>query len=187
MQSVNSLAQHDRYLRARKICKAACLLLALCWSEMPLASSQELNSRTTSQSSPEVNLDQVGNTSLTLIHQADRLLADQQWEEAIEVVRGVVRTDGKRLIAVNAGKAKTEGPYYLTVQQYAQGWFASLGQRAPEALVRYRRQVDPLARRWFIEARKTGDRTLLQRIADELFASSYGDDALLLLGEYCLE
>ncbi len=187
MQSVNSLAQHDRYLRALKICMVACLLLALCWLKMPLANSQELNRRTTSQSSPEVNLDQVGNTSLTLIHQADRLLADQQWDEAIEVVRGVVRTDGNRLIAVNAGKAKTEGPYYLTVQQYAQGWFASLGQRAPEALVRYRRQVDPLARRWFIEARKTGDRTLLQRIADELFASSYGDDALLLLGEYCLE
>ena len=187
MRSVNSLAQRHRYRHAQRIRMAACFLLALCGLEMSVASSQELNSRTTSQSSPEVSLDRLGNTSLTLIRQSARLLADQQWDEAIEVVRGIVRTDGNRLIAVNPGKATTRGQYYLTVQQYAQGWFASLGQRAPEALVRYRRQVDPLARRWFIEARKTGDRALLQRIVDELFASSYGDDALLLLGEYCLE
>ncbi|HIA19825.1 MAG TPA: hypothetical protein EYN70_10485, partial [Planctomycetaceae bacterium] len=140
-----------------------------------------------SESSPEVHLNQLSNTSLTLIRQASRLLANQQWEEAIEAVRGIVRTEGDRLIAVNAESAGGEGRHYLTVQQYAQGWFAALAERSPEALVLYRRQVDPLARRWYREAVSSHDQELLQRLVDELFASSYGDDALLLLGEYRLE
>lgn len=145
---------------------------------------QELSAGVPSQSSPDVHLNQLSNTSLTLIRQAARLLDDQQWEEAIEVVRGIVRSDGSKLIALDA---EDDGRHYLTVQQYAQGWFGSLAERAPEALALYRRQVDPLAQRWYLQAVARHDAVLLQRIVDELFASSYGDDALLLLGEYSLE
>ena len=187
MRLLTCFSQNSRQPREQKPWGMACFLL-ISFSLLPgFAQAQNLNAAVPAESSPDVQLNQLSNTSLTLIRQASRLLADSQWEEAIEALRGIVRSEGPKLIAVDAETAGGAGRHYLTVQRYAQGWFAALNERAPEALVRYRRQVDPLARRWFTEARATHDRRLLERIVDELFASSYGDDALLLLGEYRLE
>lgn len=187
MQLVALFSHRNRQARERKRFVLACFLWINFALLANLATAQDLNDGKAAASSPDVQLNQVSNTSLTLIRQASRLLEDSQWEEAIDAVRGIVRNEGSRLIAVDAVTIGGVGRHYLTVQQYAQSWFAALHKRAPEALVQYRRQVDPLARRWYSEARAKHDRRLLERIVDELFASSYGDDALLLLGEYCLE
>jgi len=187
MQLVAFFSHRSRWATKRE----RFLLAGLMWISFALsanfASAQDLNDSASAESSFNVQLNQISNTSLTLIRQASRLLDDSQWEEAIDVVRGVVRNEGSRLIAVDAGTIGGVGRHYLAVRQYAQSWFAALHERAPEGLVHYRRQVDPLARRWYSEARAQHDPRLLERIVDELFASSYGDDALLLLGEYRLE
>lgn len=187
MRLVTCFSQGSRQPRGGKPRAVACFLLLSFALLADDSYGQNLNVAAPGQSSPDVQLNLLSNTSLTLIRQASRLLADAQWEEAIEALRRIVRNEGSKLIAVNAETAGRAGRHYLTVQQYAQGWFADLKQRAPEALVQYRRQVDPLARRWYTEARAKHDRRLLERIVDELLASSYGDDALLLLGEYRLE
>ena len=52
-----------------------------------------------------------------------------------------------------------------------------------EALERHRRRVDPLARRWW----ESGTEVDLRRIVDRAFHSSFGDDALLKLGDLAWE
>ena len=57
----------------------------------------------------------------------------------------------------------------------------------PEGLEAYRRRVDSIAERWFREGIERLDESLLRRVTNEMFASSYGDDALLALGELALQ
>ena len=61
-----------------------------------------------------------------------------------------------------------------------------LYRRSPEALEVYRTRVDPLAGRWYQEGVRNRDARLLRRVVDQMFASRYGDDALLRLGEMAL-
>ena len=62
-----------------------------------------------------------------------------------------------------------------------------LARLPAEALAAYRRRVDPLAERWYRDGVANRDEALLRRVVDELFCSSWGDDALLALGELALE
>lgn len=57
----------------------------------------------------------------------------------------------------------------------------------PESgLAAYRTRVDSLAAQWLEEGRTTADAKLLERVATELAASSWADDALWSLGELAL-
>ncbi len=55
-----------------------------------------------------------------------------------------------------------------------------------EALDLYRQRVDPMAQRWYEEGIAARDADLLARIVEEVFCSTWGDDALLALGELAL-
>ena len=67
---------------------------------------------------------------------------------------------------------------------YCQLQLASL---PAEALKLYRGRVDAAARKWFEEGVARRDRKLLENVVSQAFASSYGDKALLALGEIALE
>jgi outer membrane protein assembly factor BamB len=54
-------------------------------------------------------------------------------------------------------------------------------------LALYRAKTDAQARRWFEAAKKFRDEAALERLVRRAFLSSYGDDALLLLGELAWE
>ncbi len=58
---------------------------------------------------------------------------------------------------------------------------------ASEGLALYRQRVDPLAQTWYDEGLAARDGARLSELIDKLFCSSWGDDALLALGEIELE
>ena len=57
----------------------------------------------------------------------------------------------------------------------------------PEALKLYRKRVDPVAQKWYQQGLAERNGKWLQKIVDQAFASRYGDQALLALGEMALE
>lgn len=123
------------------------------------------------------------------LERAASLLASEQWDQAIETLRRVMEEDGERLIQLPdvGNRAETGYGHYVTVREFCHRQIGDLARAAPEALAIYRRRVDPLAKQWFEQARNRNDEKLFQRIVDELFNSSYGDDALLQLGDLALQ
>jgi outer membrane protein assembly factor BamB len=136
---------------------------------------------------PSVAVGEIDKRSQTEFVRADALLQDGQWEAAVAVVQAAAESAGNQLVRVpNSATADRLGfANYVTVRQQANHWFASLGSRAPEALAIYRRQVDPVAEHLYRDgiAAFDEDEDQLRRIVDEMFASTFGDDALLRLGE----
>jgi len=135
--------------------------------------------------SSAVSIDEIDNTAQAALLRAEALLDDGQWEEAVENIRRVMETSGSRLIRI--GGASHGFTRALPVGQYCQILLANLHERAPEALRIYRRQVDPLAGQRYADALAAREPRLLARIVDELFLSSFGDDASFWLGEFAFE
>lgn len=127
--------------------------------------------------SEAVGLDRANNAVLTQWERAKTLLTMRRWDEAIEILRQLMETSEGQLMAVGPRR-------YVGLGDWCQLQLASL---PPEALKLYRGQVDSTARRWYQRglARRDGD--WLQRVVDRAFASSYGDEALMALGEMALE
>ena len=57
----------------------------------------------------------------------------------------------------------------------------------PEALKLYRRRIDPVAKKWYDEGVAQRDAKLLGKVVRQAISSSYGDKALMALGEMQLE
>lgn len=100
-----------------------------------------------------------------------------QWEEAVPLLRQAADQHGDTWVPVGDGR-------YLPVQVCSEMLLSTL---PAEALADYRKRIDPQARRWFEEATATRDEDLLTKLVRQAFVSSYGDDALWLLGELAFE
>ncbi len=105
------------------------------------------------------------------------LLGDRQWDEAVEILRQLAESSEGKLLAVTNRR-------YVGVGDWCQLRLAAL---PPEALKRYRGRIDPLAKRWYDEGLAGRNRALLRNVVQQAFASSYGDRALMALGELALE
>ncbi|MGQ0633431.1 MAG: outer membrane protein assembly factor BamB family protein [Planctomycetaceae bacterium] len=105
------------------------------------------------------------------------LLAARQWDDGIDLVRQAALQHAGKLVATAPGR-------YVDVQTYCD---SALAQLPPEGLANYRRRTDPQARRWFEAARAVRDEAGLRKIVHRALLSSYGDDALFLLGELAFE
>ena len=123
-----------------------------------------------------VRVHQIDNRADKQLAGVKAFLDDQQWDEAVETLRQVMETQGDRAIAIVPGR-------YLSVRDYCHWRIASLPE---EALQLYRRRVDPLAQRWYEEGIAERDEAKLSRVADQMLMSSWGDQALLALGEMAL-
>jgi outer membrane protein assembly factor BamB len=121
------------------------------------------------------------------LENARQLLAQKEYDEAVEAIRRVLENDGGRLIPVHRDPKANDGvTWHVTVREYCHWRLASLAHEAPEALAAYRRLVDPLAERWLKEGREQHQLALLRRVVDEAWASRWGDDAALALGDEAL-
>jgi outer membrane protein assembly factor BamB len=161
----------------RGACKAAGLWTL--WLAFPLAlppacgqfppSPQEL--------SGSVNLDEADSAVRAHLERIKAYVADQQWDEAVETLRQVMENHGSKLVPLSRTR-------YINLTDYCHLQIASLPS---EALDLYRERVDPLAQKWYEEglAQRNADR--LADVVDKAFCSSWGDDALLALGEIELE
>ncbi len=127
--------------------------------------------------SDTVQLDRADNTVRSNLDRVGQYLADEQWEEAVETLLEVMEQSGGRLLGVTERR-------FVSVRDYCHLQLASL---PPEALRLYRSRVDPSARKWYEEGIRRRDRRLLEKVIEEAFASSWGDDALYALGEMALE
>lgn len=133
-----------------------------------------------------VQIDEIEASSRVHLERVQQFLDVRQWGEAVTALRRVMDQDGDRLIAVS-GMRDRPLVRYVPMRQYGQWFMSRWHETAPEALAQYRREIDPIARRWYEEGVERNDEQQLRNVVVNFFVSSSGDDALLQLGEYALE
>lgn len=111
------------------------------------------------------------------LEQARALTAARNWDEAIDIYRELAADSSGRVVALDDGR-------YVSLRTYCH---LQLARLPADGLAAYRRRVDATAQRWYQEGVTNRDERRLSRIADEMFCSSWGDDALMALGELALE
>ena len=107
------------------------------------------------------------------------LLADERWTEAIAILQDIAQSENKGLVRLKPGVAGGVSTY-LNVTTRCN---VLLSRIPAEGRKSYRNKFDPQAKRWFENWQRTRDPRELLRIVHQSFVSSYGDDALLALGE----
>ncbi len=102
---------------------------------------------------------------------------------AVEMIRDVINQSGGRLVNIT-GELKGVPPRFVSVREYCQ---LLLARMPPDALARYRRQVDPTCRVWLDSGLRDRDPKPLERLVDWELASSFADTALWFLGEWAIQ
>jgi len=111
------------------------------------------------------------------LEQARALTQAQSWQEAVAVLHELTSVPTNSVVPLDEHR-------YVSLRTFCHIQIARL---PAEGLAAYRRRVDPLAQQWFRQGVSEHNEKLLCRVVDELFCSSWGDDALLTLGELALE
>ena len=124
-----------------------------------------------------MQVDRADGTALAHLERANACLAEHQWDEAVETLRQVMENAEGKLLAVTPWR-------YVNLSDACQLQLAAL---PPEALKLYRRRIDPVAEKWYTEGLARRDAKLLDNVIQQAFASSWGDKALMALGEIRLE
>lgn len=106
------------------------------------------------------------------------ILAERRWGEAIDLLRQLTENHPELVVPV-VGIPASEHRYVNVVTACNQ----LLVQLPPEGRQLYRKQVDPVAARWFANWVQTGDEAKLRDILRHAYLSSSGDDALWALAE----
>jgi hypothetical protein len=126
-------------------------------------------------SAPRVDI--IAGATATRLEQARALAKDKRWDDAVDILRELAAERSDKVVDLGDGR-------YVSLQVACHLELALL---PAEGLAAYRRRVDPLAERWYRDGVAARDEELLRRVVDELFCSSWGDDALMALGELALE
>ncbi|MCA9177795.1 MAG: PQQ-binding-like beta-propeller repeat protein [Planctomycetales bacterium] len=127
----------------------------------------------------ELHVPLASNAIRTSLNRALNFLERGHHEEAVDLLIRLVESSGDPLVP------RVDQPGWIPVRRRCQQLLCSLPADS-EALRIYRRQVDPLARQWLEQGRE-GDNAALRHLAENLLASSYGDEALLALGDVALQ
>ncbi len=124
-----------------------------------------------------VELDRAEGAVLAQLERVKAFLADQKWDEAVDTLCQLMENSEGKLLGVTENR-------FVGLREYCQMQLASL---PPEALKLYRSRIDPVARKWYEDGVANHDPRLLRKVVEQAFASSWGDDALLALGDMALE
>ncbi|HEV3345114.1 MAG TPA: PQQ-binding-like beta-propeller repeat protein [Pirellulales bacterium] len=127
--------------------------------------------------SSAIQVDEADSATRTHLERVKASIANQQWEEAVDILRQVTESHAGKVLAVSPTR-------FVSVREYCHLQLASL---PAEALDLYRRRVDSQARRWYEQGLRERDANRLRDVVEQLFCSSWGDDALLALGDLALE
>jgi outer membrane protein assembly factor BamB len=123
-------------------------------------------------------------TAETLLRNASNQIKAQQWSEAIDLYLRVIKEHGESVALVPPSDRAEDAPgetlLYVDARRYCQSRIASLPR---EALVIYRQRVDAQAEPLYKQGVDKGDQEALQRVVNEMFCSSVGDEAADLLGD----
>jgi outer membrane protein assembly factor BamB len=127
--------------------------------------------------SDAIQVDEADSATRTHLQRVKAFLDNEQWEEAVDVLWRIPETNGGKLLAVSPRR-------FITVLDYCHLQIASL---PAEAMKLYRGRVDEQARHWYEEGVRRGEPARLRDVVERLFCSSWGDDALLALGDLAFE
>jgi hypothetical protein len=119
----------------------------------------------------------VSGVTAARLEQARQLAAARSWDEAIDIWRELSADKSDRVVALDSSR-------FLSLRDYCHLQIARL---PAEGLVAYRRRVDASAEQSYRDGLAKRDEGLLRRVVDESFCSSWGDDALMALGDLALE
>ena len=135
---------------------------------------------------PPADVEELDSTAAAHLDSARRFVAESQWDEAVESIRRVQEAEAARLVKVDLARPAAGFERYVPAGEYCQWRLAALAKEAPPALTHYRQLVDSLAEQWYRDGLASRDERLLRRVVEQAFASRWGDDALLALGELAL-
>jgi len=124
-----------------------------------------------------VDVDRADSTARTFLEQVRTYRENQQWDEAVETLRQVMANSGDKLVRLDAER-------HCTLREYGHRLLANFDEAAREL---YRSRVDAQAEGLFHEAVRSRSAEQLRELIDELYHSSWTDDALWAWGEMALE
>lgn len=127
--------------------------------------------------SDSVHLDEADSATRAHLERVKAYVDDGQWDEAVETLRQVMETQGGKVVPLTPAR-------YVSLADFCHLQIAAL---PADALALYRARVDSQAAKWYEESLPERDAARLQAIVDQMFCSSWGDDALWALGEIELE
>lgn len=154
--------------RIKHLLIAFCLLLLLAgdgWTQEPVVRLRE---------SVFLDTDLAAAKKLATV---EGYLRAEQWSEAIHLATQILEEHDEKLIAVGTGR-------YVNLRIRCHTLLATMNA---EGLRLLRRRIDPRSRKWFEEGVRNRDETTLLKVIHHSFLSSYGDDALAMLGELAFE
>ena len=172
---------------SRAIARRFAILLTIAWSgsSCPTFGQFEIRGQVP-RASTKVYFDTSHKADADL-RSADNHARAGNYAEAIEIYQRVIQQFGDKVVDVAADpNAAVEDDSRLSVnaRRECQRRIAAL---PPEARALYRARADSQADRWFRQGRDARDRALLRRVVDQTFCSSWGDDALELLGDLAFQ
>lgn len=125
----------------------------------------------------------ISNAADQLLRTAASHVQAKQWSEALDLYQRVVQQFGETVAPVpkdDPAASPENLPLFIDVREFCQRRIAAM---PPEARELYRRRVDAQAERWYRRGLDGRDRASLRRVIDEVFCSSWGDEALEALGD----
>ena len=132
--------------------------------------------------------DSSGPAAKLLLRVAFEHAQGKQWSEAVQKYQQVIDQFPNKLTTLATGEPAagraSEFMLYVDDRWYAHRAIAKL---PPEAREIYRKRVDGVIERWFRQGESQRDLPLLRRVVDQAFCSSWGDDALELLGDLAFQ
>jgi outer membrane protein assembly factor BamB len=123
------------------------------------------------------HVDVIPGATAARLDQARQLAAARNWDEAIDIYRELAADKSDRVVALDSHQ-------YLSLRNYCH---LQIARFPKEGLDAYRRRVDGSAEKLYRDGLANRDEGMLCRVVDEFFCSSWGDDALMALGELALE
>jgi hypothetical protein len=157
-----------------------CAACVACFAAPDVAVAQPIQfgvSRSTSVQLSPARVNTMAGSIATRLEQARALAKDRNWDDAIDILRELAAERSDGIVELGDGR-------YVSLRTACH---LELARLPAEGLSAYRRRVDRLAERLYREGRAGRDERLLRRVVNEFFCSSWGDDALLALGELALE
>ena len=123
-----------------------------------------------------------------LLRNAANHARDRQWSEALDLYQRVIDRFGDRVVRLSKEEvgvgAGDEFGLYMDGRRYCH---RRIAQMPPEARAVYRNRVDAVAGRWYGEGSERRDLGPLRRVVDQAFCSSWGDNALELIGDLAFQ
>jgi hypothetical protein len=152
----------------------------LAWTATTICSAQVLRFGVPSAAPAELSAPQadlVPNAIANRLEQVKALVEHKEWDEALSILTELAGEETSGVVDVGDGR-------FASLQTYCH---LQISRLPADALARYRERSDAQAEQLYRQGVSARNEESLRRVVEESFCTSWGDDALLALGEVALE